>query len=749
MSTIAPPIASIPFPLQSLCLRLRKDLRWIPFRDSERWVVLDPISNTYFYFNALEHQLALQLDGSRASGEILRRNQNHTANDPPSPEWLEMFLSKLLRAELLETPPSLRISTGQMQTPHGSSHRGASWKSWISNPLSIRIPLLRPGIDGLWAKMLAALCFAPAVVATVITLLACVSFLVLMKVLSRPEELLYDLSKIQGDRWLVLAAVLMITKSLHEFGHYLACVRLRVRCAEIGLLLLCFTPCLYCDTTDSWKLQSRWQRAGIAAAGVYFELILAILGGWMFLNYPTGLWHVLGGGMWLMCTVGTFILNANPLFRYDGYFVLSDLLRAPNLAAQANQAIWQGFIALLGGRALRQEEYDVPLRWLIPFAIASIAYRGLVLAGIFLFLWRFLLPMGLGVPFLLLSCVMLFGLFRGSVNQSHSVLAELFAREPISWKRLFAFLLVVGGLGFAALFWPLPHRLVHRGYVERTNSVPMYAASHGVLTEVANWKEPIRAGQTVLRLRNSELELEVLQAEHKHQLLVERLRILEQAKSVDESVISEIPTVEQLLKESAATRDMLREERSRLDLVAPNDGVFIPKDAWVTTGFQQGGATREFEPVVSERNLGLRLQRGQLLGWFEVPGESQAIVLVPMSTLRHLQTGRSVRFLSDAYPNRALPGTIVSIARDPVEIFPDELIDDPNFILERNEEGHLRSDPPVYRVRIQIDSTDQEFNQEFIRGGRCSVRFDLPSETLAARILKSVRETFAISPNTL
>lgn len=739
MSTAAPTLASIPFPLQSLCLRLRKDLRWIPFRDSERWVVLDPISNTYFYFNALEHQLALQLDGSSASGELLRRNQHRTANTPPSPEWLEMFLTKLLRAELLETPPSMRIATGQ-----DVSHRGQSWWTRFSNPLSIRIPLLRPGIDSLWAKLLAKLFFAPAVIATVIAVLACVSFLVLMNGLSHPDQLLYDLSKIQGDRWLVLAAVLMITKSLHEFGHYLACVRLKVRCAEIGVLLLCFTPCLYCDTTESWKLQSRWQRAGIAAAGVYFELILAILGGWMFLNYPSGLWHVLGGGMWLMCTIGTFILNANPLFRYDGYFVLSDVLQAPNLATQANQSIWQGFIALLGGRSLRQEEYDVPLRWLIPFAIASFAYRGMVMAGIFLFLWRFLLPIGLGVPFLLLSFVMLFGLLRGGVNQSHSLLAELFAREPISWKRLLVFLVLVTGFLFGALLWPLPEGLVHRGYVERTNSVPMYAATQGVLAEVAQWQEPIREGQTVLRLRNSELDLEVLQAEHKYQLLVERLKILEQAKSVDDSVISEIPTVEQMLKESEATKNMLSEERGRLNLIAPSDGFFIPKNSWIPSGFRQGGATKEFEPIVSERTLGLRLQRGQLLGWFEGPGELQAVVLVPMSTLRHLENGQSVRFLSDAYPNRTLPGTIVSLARDPVEVFPEELIDDPSFILARDEEGRLRSDPPLYRVRIQIDET----NEAFKRGGRCSVRFDLPSETLAKRIIRSVRETLAVSSNT-
>jgi len=449
--------------------------------------------------------------------------------------------------------------------------------------------------------------FAPLTIISVLVGLLVVSLSVLLQVLAHPDQLVYDISKIQGDRWIALAALMMVIKSLHELGHYLACVYLKVRCSEVGVLLLCFTPCLYCDTTDGWKLPSRWQRAGIAAAGVYFELIIAIFGGLMFLYHEHGFLHILGGGMWLMCTAGTLILNANPLFRYDGYFVLSDLLRAPNLATQGTRSLWDGFISLLGGRSLNPQDYDLPLRWLLPFAAASLFYRVLIAIGILTFLWKFLLPLGLGLPFLFLSCVMAIGMLRAGVRNMHSVIAELFAREPISWKRLSALITLLVALGVLAVSWRLPSGSVHRGYVEISGSQPMYAATDGVLSQVHNWNTPLKEGDAILTLTNSELDWSILNAEQEHRLLVERVRVLEQAKSLDETLAAEIPTLAQMASESEAKWKMLEKERQRLSFTAPNPGRFVPKSNWIPAGFNLGEVVREFEPAMArDPRQGLR-----------------------------------------------------------------------------------------------------------------------------------------------
>lgn len=737
------------FPLHSLRLRLRKDLQWVPFRDTERWVLIDPIANTFYYFSGLERALAIRLDGASPSSEVLASQMRQASQAPPSPEWYELFLHKLLRAELLEIPVGMQGAGRSSGLSSGSRSNNANWRSWFSNPLSIRIPLLRPRIDFAWALTAARCMFAPLTIISVLVGLLVVSLSVLLQVLAHPDQLVYDISKIQGDRWIALAALMMVIKSLHELGHYLACVYLKVRCSEVGVLLLCFTPCLYCDTTDGWKLPSRWQRAGIAAAGVYFELIIAIFGGLMFLYHEQGFLHILGGGMWLMCTAGTLILNANPLFRYDGYFVLSDLLRAPNLATQGTRLLWDGFISLLGGRSLNPQDYDLPLRWLLPFAAASLFYRLLIAIGILTFLWKFLLPLGLGLPFLFLSCVMAIGMLRAGVRNMHSVIAELFAREPISWKRLSALIALLVALGVLSVAWRLPSGSVHRGYVEISGSQPMYAATDGVLSQVHNWNTPLKEGDAILTLTNSELDWSILNAEQEHRLLVERVRVLEQAKSLDETLAAEIPTLEQMASESEAKWKMLEKERQRLSFVAPNSGRFVPKSNWIPAGFNLGEVVREFEPAMAQEHVGVGVERGQLLGWFESStGAPQVIALVPMKTLRYLTPNQRVRLISEAKSNFSYPGRITHIGSEPIDVFPEELVDDPSFVLARDEQGKLRSDELLYRVRVNIDQEPNKNDAQeqgagsFTRGSRCSIRFELPSKTLWQRGIEEFRKTF-------
>ena len=737
------------FPLHSLRLRLRKDLQWVPFRDTERWVLIDPIANTFYYFSGLERALAIRLDGASPSSEVLASQMRQASQAPPSPEWYELFLHKLLRAELLEIPVGMQGAGRSSGLSSGSRSNSANWRSWFSNPLSIRIPLLRPRIDFAWALTAARCMFAPLTIISVLVGLLVVSLSVLLQVLAHPDQLVYDISKIQGDRWIALAALMMVIKSLHELGHYLACVYLKVRCSEVGVLLLCFTPCLYCDTTDGWKLPSRWQRAGIAAAGVYFELIIAIFGGLMFLYHEHGFLHILGGGMWLMCTAGTLILNANPLFRYDGYFVLSDLLRAPNLATQGTRSLWDGFISLLGGRSLNPQDYDLPLRWLLPFAAASLFYRLLIAIGILTFLWKFLLPLGLGLPFLFLSCVMAIGMLRAGVRNMHSVIAELFAREPISWKRLSALIALLVALGVLSVAWRLPSGSVHRGYVEISGSQPMYAATDGVLSQVHNWNTPLKEGDAILTLTNSELDWSILNAEQEHRLLVERVRVLEQAKSLDETLAAEIPTLEQMASESEAKWKMLEKERQRLSFVAPKSGRFVPKSNWIAAGFNLGEVVREFEPAMAREHVGVGVERGQLLGWFESStGAPQVIALVPMKTLRYLTPNQRVRLISEAKSNFSYPGRITHIGSEPIDVFPEELVDDPSFVLARDEQGKLRSDELLYRVRVDIDQEPNKNDAQeqgagsFTRGSRCSIRFELPSKTLWQRGIEEFRKTF-------
>jgi len=245
------------------------------------------------------------------------------------------------------------------------------------------------------------------------------------------------------------------------------------------------------------------------------------------------------------------------------------------------------------------------------------------------------------------------------------------------------------------------------------------------------------------------LDWSILNAEQEHRLLVERVRVLEQAKSLDETLAAEIPTLAQMASESEAKWKMLEKERQRLSFVAPNSGRFVPKSNWIPAGFNFGEVVREFEPAMAREHVGVGVERGQLLGWFESStGAPQVIALVPMKTLRYLTPNQRVRLISEAKSNFSYPGRITHIGSEPIDVFPEELVDDSSFVLARDEQGKLRSDELLYRVRVNIDQEPNKNDAQeqgagsFTRGSRCSIRFELPSKTLWQRGIEEFRKTF-------
>jgi putative peptide zinc metalloprotease protein len=724
--------------LGSLKVRLRPDIHWIAYPNTNRWVALDPIANAFYYFSQLEYQTALLLDGSRSVGQVLETIRNRALKSHPTSAWIESFIQKLHRSQLIESPPGFK--TNQLPTP---SNGNAFFKSLLANPLSIRIPLFRPSIDYVWARWFSKIIFSPYAITAVLVGLLIISYSVASRMLSRPNEILYDVGKIQGDRWLVLAALLVAIKSFHELGHYLACVHLKVRCSEIGALFLCFTPCLYCDTTESWKLPSRSHRAGIAAAGIYLECWIALGGGLVFLNTQSGLAHVLGGVLWLMCTLGTLLLNANPFFRYDGYFILSDLIGAPNLGAQSASALWKSLIAALGGPRADPQEFDLPIGLLSIFAILSMIYRWVVLGSIVFFLWHFLVPSGLGLYFLAIASATSLGIVRAATSQTYGLVAQLAAPEPISPWRLAACLALIPILILAACWIPLPNGAVHRGYIELHDSIPIYAPEDCTLERINPWvKQPDRsidqAGELIVQLDQPSVRLEQLTNKQDHAEILTRLELYQQAQAVDETLAAETPTLEQLGAQALGKVRWIDQRLDKLKIVSPSSGHFIPKSGWNLTGYEQGYPKRNWQPRLTQADEGKRLQRGELLGWFASSDQKEAEILVSADTIRSIDSKTQVMIVVDANPKRSIQAKIAYYSNDPIAFFPNQLAGDAMFVLERDERGLWQSETPLYRVRIELSDADAWVAP----GGLCSARFDLPRLTLAQRIYRFFANQF-------
>src|SRR5262252_10522141 len=173
--------------------------------------------------------------------------------------------------------------------------------------------------------------------------------------------------------WISLGVV----KIIHEFGHGLSCKAFGGECHEMGVLLMCLSPALYANVTDAWTLADKWKRIIISFAGIYVELIIAA--GATFVWWYTPAYPVANNialCVMVLCSVSTVVFNANPLMRFDGYYILADWLEIPNLRQKSAAIIQRKLGAWLLGLRERPDPFT-PMRhqWLFAgYSIASAGY---------------------------------------------------------------------------------------------------------------------------------------------------------------------------------------------------------------------------------------------------------------------------------------------------------------------------------------------------------------------------------------
>src|SRR4030095_6602025 len=228
-----------------------------------------------------------------------------------------------------------------------------------------------------------------------------------------------------------LAVSLALVKTLHELGHAITCKRFGGDVNRLGVMLLVFTPSLYCDVSDAWMFRDRWRRMAVSAAGVAVELILAAIATLVWSMTQPGWINSLALNVMFVCSVGTLLINGNPLLRYDGYYVLADWLETPNLQQQATSTVQRGLAWLFAGVTLEPPrllaEPGPVLLW--TYAITSLIYRGVVIVGIVWFVDAVLRPLGLGTVTFLIGAVVLVSLAVGPGAQIAAFLRSPHCRQ--------------------------------------------------------------------------------------------------------------------------------------------------------------------------------------------------------------------------------------------------------------------------------------------------------------------------------
>ncbi|MEY3668856.1 MAG: hypothetical protein RL258_251, partial [Pseudomonadota bacterium] len=187
------------------------------------------------------------------------------------------------------------------------------------------------------------------------------------------------------------AITVLAIKVLHECGHTFAAKRYGCRVPVMGVAFVVLWPMAYTDTNDVWRLKDPRQRLAVSSAGIVTELLVAIWASFAWLLLPDGALREAAFFLATTSWVLTVLINASPFMRFDGYFILSDLLDMPNLHARSfAMAKWRirEWLFRLGDPC--PEEFSpTARRAMFLFAWATWIYRLVVFLGIALLVYHF------------------------------------------------------------------------------------------------------------------------------------------------------------------------------------------------------------------------------------------------------------------------------------------------------------------------------------------------------------------------
>src|SRR5271166_6702279 len=234
-------------------LRVRGDLNIAPqkYEGKTYYVIKDPVSLRYYRFKEQEHYLLELMDGAHTLDEAQKEFEKRFRPERLTLEDLEQFGQQLLTVGLAhnESPQA-----GQQLYDRRKKRLRREWMATLTNILYIKIPIFDP--DKLLTRMLPYLqwIFTTWFFVVSVGVMLAAGALVLTHFETFRDKLPAYHQFFTFHTIVNLWVALGVVKVIHEFGHGLSCKAFGGEVHEMGAMILCLTPCLYCNVSDAWTL---------------------------------------------------------------------------------------------------------------------------------------------------------------------------------------------------------------------------------------------------------------------------------------------------------------------------------------------------------------------------------------------------------------------------------------------------------------------------------------------------------------
>lgn len=681
---------------------LREDLRVVegtPSADgSPTWVIVDSVRGKYFQIGWAAYQILSRWKGRSANTVLAEIHAETTCR--ATPQDLDDLLKFLYANHLMRDPLQGGYRT---YAAHAEAAR-PQWLLWlIHHYLFFQIPLVKPDrflratlpyVERLFSRSAACLVLIIGLTGLYLVSRQWDTFTATMLHFFTPRG------------FALYLLCLAIVKVFHELGHAYTATRYGCRVPTIGVAMIVMMPMLYSDTSDAWKLTSRRQRAAIGAAGMVVECSLAAVAlfAWSFLEDG-----VLRSLVFIMATTSLLMgvaINLSPFLRFDGYYVLSDLLGMPNLHDRAFAFGQWRLRKLLFGLDVPMPEpmSDGRRSFLVWFAWTVWVYRFALFVGIALVVYHYFFKV--------------LGIILFAIEIGWFILLPVVREIKVWWKlrehigRQSRAGLSAGAMAVlvAALFVPWSDRISLPAVLESTPHATVYAPAPGRIVSLAIKEgRRVEPGDDLVVLESPALEKDI--ALTRKRIEVERLKSLRLFASQQELAKHQVR--QETLKAHLTQLEGLLQQQQNLSLTAPIAGI----------------VTDQAEALHTGRWINKELP----LAYIIAPAAEELHALAPETEVGHLQMGQWARFIPEGADRPSVMAKIVEI-RD---------IDESSFTVPylaslyggeipvREDAAHkMKPEASVYRVTLQLAEAPPRWNQA-VRG---TVLVEGPRISIAQRV---------------
>jgi putative peptide zinc metalloprotease protein len=741
MATLADSLVSSS--ARKLAMRMRPDLSARQHRYQGRvyWVVKEPVGLNYFRFQEEEYAILLMLDGKSSLDDI---KAEFEARFPPQKigvEELQQFIGMLHRSGLI-------IANVPGQGKQLKIRRDERWrKEWLnklSNILSIRfkgidpdrlLEWMHPKLKWMYSRTAVACC-------AILALSALSLVLVQFDVFQSKLPSFHQFFNLKNAIWLSIA--LGVTKVIHEFGHGLTCKHFGGECHEMGVMVLVLTPCLYCNVSDSWMLPNKWHRIAIGAGGMYIEIVIASICTFIWWFTEPGMLNHLCLSTMFVCSVSTLMFNSNPLLRYDGYYILADLVEIPNLRQKASDILNRK----LGYWCLGLEQPDdpfLPERNQIFFALYSVAaaiYRWVVVFSILWFLYEIWKPYRLEIIGQIIGVASIYGLAIQPLWKLGKFFYVPGRLEKVKKGRMYATLGVLAAVAAAVLFIPLPHRVYCTLEIQPREAKSIYVSVPGELEDVfVKPGDQVEQNARLAQLVNLDVDLSLAELKGERDQNQTQLESLQVQMTRDPQGAS--LQVQPLREMLAALNKQIADKQfdlERLTLVSPVSGTVLPPPELPAKQNQDKQLQHWSGTPLDPKNRNAYLEQGVLFCLVGDPHKMEALLVVDQEEIEYLKPGQAVEVKLDELPAETLTGEIAEIGAEPLTVSPRHLSNKAGGELatKTDESGVERPLNTSYQVRVPLD--DPEDLLRIGLRGRGRIRTE--PQTLGHRLWRYITQTF-------